>query len=371
MPKIQWMKTPTMMVFVYKDKILNVRKDSQQYKAVSKLMRCKDREEQLIDYLYPELRIKKYTKDDYKIKDRKIVKADTEEPLPNGLQKKLLEMSAGYPYTAYKNFCKNLSMNPDKNSREQLYSFLEKYHFPITIDGYFLAYKYVTELEKERNGHSAGTLVDSHSSTFNNNPGKIVAMDRDKCVSDPNRDCEAGLHVAAFEYASSCGGGQVIIEVLVNPKDVVSVPTAYNCQKMRVCRYKVLKRNKKEVRDSYLSSKFIAGKKLKEKNSLETELEQMSARQIVAFVKAETGHQITNCLKSKKPILKKALQILEFKENSSSKDIIDLTGMTSAQVVEEVRKQTGYKITFSLKSKKAILRKAEALFMEHGLGVKF
>jgi len=370
MPKIQWMKTPTMIIFVCKDKVLNVRKGSQQYKSVSGMMRHKDREEQLIAFLYPELRIQQYTKNDYKIKDRKIVKADTQEPLPVGLQKKLIEMSAGYPYTSYKNFCKNLSMNPDKNSREQLYSFLEKYHFPITIDGYFLAYKYVTELEEARKGHPKGTLVDGRTNTFNNNPGKIVAMDRDKCVSDPTKDCEAGLHVAAYEYASKCGGGNVIIEVLVNPKDVVSVPIAYDCQKMRVCRYKVLKRNQKEVGDSYLSSKFIAGK-LKEKSSLEAELEQMSARQVVDFVEKETGHKITNNLKSKKPILKKALRILEFKENVSSKDIIDLTGMTSAQIVEKVHKQTGYKITFSLKSKKAILRKAEAVFMEHGLGVKF
>jgi len=370
MSEIQWITTSTMMVFVYNDKVLNVMKESERYKEVSKLIKANDGEG-LKAYLYPEFRVKKYTSGEYSVtKEKKVVKTDTGEALPECLQNKLMEFSReSFPYKAFKKFCSNLMLNPDPRSREQLYGYLEKYAFPITNDGCFLAYKYVT-VYSDGGSFANGTLVDSHSKTFNNNPGKIVAMDRDKCDSDPRNECSTGLHVAAYDYARNCGSGSVIIEVLVNPKDVVSIPKDYDFKKMRVCRYQVLRRNESEVKKSYLSSNFIAGKvkEMAETFSESVPLEKMSAKDIVAYVKEKAGQTITLSLKSKKSILRKAKELL--KTGHTNEEVkIKLSGLSALQVVELVQKQTGYRITFSLKSKKAILRKANLVLTEHGLKV--
>jgi predicted RNase H-like nuclease (RuvC/YqgF family) len=44
--------------------------------------------------------------------------------------------------------------------------------------------------------------------------------------------------VACFDYAK--GFGEKLVEVLVNPADVVCVPVDYNGTKMRVCRFEVV-----------------------------------------------------------------------------------------------------------------------------------
>src|SRR5690606_24725742 len=55
---------------------------------------------------------------------------------------------------------------------------------------------------------------------------------------NPNNTCSFGLHVACFDYAK--GFGPRLIEVKVNPADVVCVPTDYNGTKMRVCKFEVI-----------------------------------------------------------------------------------------------------------------------------------
>jgi hypothetical protein len=68
-------------------------------------------------------------------------------------------------------------------------------------------------------------------------------MDRDDVDPDRNRTCSAGLHCCSQEYLPEfgCGAGNKIVEVRVDPKDVVAVPTDYNNTKMRVCKYEVLR----------------------------------------------------------------------------------------------------------------------------------
>ena len=383
MPKIQWLSTPKMMVFVHNDKILNVLKGSEQYKVISKLLKKKD-EKGMIDFLYPETRLARYTKGDYQVTQKETYKADTGEVLktkeisdantgemlPDYLKKKLLEFSGGMPYESFKNFLKNLEKNPDNRVREQLYKFLESGKFPLTLQGEFIAYKYVYVTSEDKEKFPIGTLVDSYSKSFNNNPGMVVAMDRSSCNSDPRQECSTGLHVASYAYAKKCGSGEVLIEVLVNPKDVVSVPNDYNHQKMRVCRYKVLSRNFKEINESYLKAKVIAGKLEKTDNvDLKSKLEAMSSRDVVEYVLTNTGKRITISLKSKKSIINKALLFMDFDKKVSSKDVFDLRELSASQIIEKVFNQTGEKITFSLKSKKAILRKATEVLMENGIKV--
>jgi hypothetical protein len=65
-------------------------------------------------------------------------------------------------------------------------------------------------------------------------------MDRKDCDPDRKNACSRGLHVAAFSYAHDQYSNGNLIEVKVNPRDVVAVPEDHNNEKMRVCEYEVL-----------------------------------------------------------------------------------------------------------------------------------
>jgi len=82
---------------------------------------------------------------------------------------------------------------------------------------------------------------DSHTGkTYLNKPGATISMPREKVDADRRNTCSRGLHVAAWDYAQGFRGTRLLL-VKVNPRDVVAVPPDYNEQKMRVCKYLVLK----------------------------------------------------------------------------------------------------------------------------------
>lgn len=143
-------------------------------------------------------------------------------------------------------FWDRLKSNPSKTSQEELYGFIEKNHVPITPDGHFIAYKSVDK-----------DFLDSYTHTFDNTPGQIVSMPRDQVNPDRNKTCSHGLHVAAFRYAKHVYRGDIMLEVDVDPKDVVSVPIDYDRQKMRVCKYKVLRvyKGAVEIKDEIVEPK--------------------------------------------------------------------------------------------------------------------
>lgn len=158
--------------------------------------------------------------------------------LPQVLSERLVDLKEdGMPVTALVNFWENLKQNPSMNSREQLYKFLEQNGHPLTEDGHFIAYRGVRTDFKDR-----------HSGTFDNSPGSVCEVPRENVDDNPNRTCSAGLHVAAFEYAN--GFAPITVEVKVNPRDVVAVPTDYNGQKMRVCRFEVIQVCEREITDT-------------------------------------------------------------------------------------------------------------------------
>jgi len=167
------------------------------------------------------------------------------EELPVGLSDKLLELvGADQDTLALENFWNNLKQNPTESSREGLFDFLAANRIPITRDGCFITYKKVRD-----------DYLDSHTGkTHQNLPGKTVAMPRDQVDSDRNNTCSSGLHVAAFEYASGFSGTR-LMEVKVNPRDVVAVPPDYKEQKMRVCKYQVLR----ETTTEYVEPLYEAG----------------------------------------------------------------------------------------------------------------
>jgi hypothetical protein len=67
-------------------------------------------------------------------------------------------------------------------------------------------------------------------------------MPREEVDEDPNRTCSTGLHVACFDYAKDFG--ERLIEVKVNPRDVVAVPVDYNGTKLRCCQFEVIREGK-------------------------------------------------------------------------------------------------------------------------------
>lgn len=135
------------------------------------------------------------------------------------------------PDSSYIRFLDNLAQNPDQRMQEQLYGFLKHTDVKINEDGMVLAYKAVSH-----------NFKDIHSNTFDNSVGAVVEMPRDEVDDDPENTCSHGLHVAAASYIPQYGRKEYqhrVVQVLINPKDFVSIPVDYNFAKARVCRYTV------------------------------------------------------------------------------------------------------------------------------------
>ena len=153
------------------------------------------------------------------------------ERIGSYLESRVLEFAQNnLPYEHLANFWCRLRKNPSKNSVEQLYRFLEKARCPITKDGTFIAYKSVRK-EKDR-------MVSHHDGETVHAIGIPVSMLRDKVVDDPSQACGPGLHVGSYEYAQGFGGNNsIILEMEVDPADVVSVPTDCSSGKCRCASY--------------------------------------------------------------------------------------------------------------------------------------
>jgi len=161
----------------------------------------------------------------------------------NGIQvdKVIFEKIAGFKSLGIdtepiEKFTQKLLSNPNYESISDLYRFLESNKLPINDDGNFIAYKAVSS-----------DFKDFHSRSYDNSPGKTVSMPRDSVQFDRNITCSRGLHFAAYKYARDfMGSSGRLIVVEIDPADVVSIPTDYNNEKGRCCKYKVLS----EVTDS-------------------------------------------------------------------------------------------------------------------------
>ena len=133
----------------------------------------------------------------------------------------------------------------------------------MDIDGKFSIVK--TEVVADNNGnfiapqHVAGNLdemfnsmndlggdvdapefTDWHGGSTQIRLGSPVSMPRSSCDSNPNNTCSSGLHVGAPGYVKGFGGGggdTVFLATLVNPMNVVAVPSDYSYMKMRCCEY--------------------------------------------------------------------------------------------------------------------------------------
>ena len=151
-------------------------------------------------------------------------------------------------YVALVNFLEKVQTNPDERSRTQLYDWIKAQDgLTITEQGDMVGYKYV--IEDDTHGYRSSTAgrepvrvtTSEFSEVFTGqipNPiDGLVEMPRNLVDSDPTRTCSVGLHVGAWNYVKN---SSIILEVHVNPRDVVAVPTDYNGEKVRACRYRVV-----------------------------------------------------------------------------------------------------------------------------------
>jgi len=160
------------------------------------------------------------------------------EELHSSLSVRMIRMlQDGFDIKPMVAFMENLMLNPSKRAVTELYGFLEKNNLPITPDGNFLAYKKIRQDYK-----------DCHSGTMDNSVGNVVEMERNRVDDDQNRTCSTGLHFCSRDYLNHFGGERIVI-VKINPRDVVSIPNDYNDSKGRACRYEVVDEIDKEKAD--------------------------------------------------------------------------------------------------------------------------
>jgi hypothetical protein len=148
-------------------------------------------------------------------------------------------------FTPFVRFFERIEANPIQDSKEYLYQWLMAEKFSITDDGMIVGYKSVYAFEDGYRSVSSGTAsvngVEFQHTSIPQREGDVVTMPRSSVALDPSQACSVGLHVGTWNYASTFSG-DVKIEVLVDPSDVVSVPHDCNGNKMRVCKYTVGRR---------------------------------------------------------------------------------------------------------------------------------
>lgn len=183
----------------------------------------------------------------------------------------------------FKNFWTLVSLNPDSRVRNNLFWFIRKWDMQITESGLLIAYrnadikeeaKYTTDQVKavinayykekyinhndpyqevffigERmvnlgevydeivNGGGSPVYTDQYSHSTEIRLGHPVSIPREECDADQEHSCSRGLHTGAKGWLRKNYYGKVGLMVLVNPANVVAVPTRDSYGKMRTCEY--------------------------------------------------------------------------------------------------------------------------------------
>lgn len=147
-------------------------------------------------------------------------------------------------------FLERLYQNPQPESRDMLWDWIRDRNLILCKNGMVIGWKGVSaDFSSTRTG--VGDLVNGEpvSKVFNN-PGNVVEKPRSQVTFDPSLTCAQGLHIGTYSFARDFIGflGKVV-EVLFSPADVVSVTSDAEGQKIRVCKYKVLREVTEERKD--------------------------------------------------------------------------------------------------------------------------
>jgi hypothetical protein len=172
------------------------------------------------------------------------------ELLPAPLAQKVFSLiEQNLPVTLLEKFWENLKKNPSYNSVRELYDFLSYKELPITEDGCFLAYRGLGNDFYSIRGNTSTKVIQGDVNSqgqIYNGVGEHIEVQRNCVDDDRNQTCSPGLHAGSWDYARDWSQGKMVV-VKINPKDVVSVPSDYNCQKLRCCAYTVVSEVEVEI----------------------------------------------------------------------------------------------------------------------------
>ena len=371
--KIKAIVSEKTIVIHYDGKKVNIQKQTDQtlFQEVSLLIDNKDEKALIAKFKSIKEIAEKFSNKMIEVdNDGKATLKGSDRVIPPAVIKKMLELEKDQQdFLPLIRFWRKLQKNPSTNSREQLYGFMLANHIPITEQGDIVVEKGVSQ----KRGGVPGHLIDGHSGTVDNSVGQTVEMPRSGVVDDPKQTCSRGLHVGAPDFVRNHWNQKIIIECVVNPEDVVSVPVDYRNTKMRVCKYKVMGYSSKSERTNQVVavSDFVTlpseavlkllkdgvegGKEQNEPNEkqavvtsikvnksitttneyVET-LSKMTAGKIITHVEEVTGTKITLNPKNKKAIIKKGAELLEIFHTAKQ---IAKTQETQDEVIATVKKQ--------------------------------
>lgn len=221
-------------------------------KVVAGLLGGNLTDEELLELISPfELIYKKLTKLSERVSRKGMRLFFDGDPVANALAQHIIKiMDEGAPeeeWQAYIRFWEKVATNPSTKSQDELFLFIEKHGLLLTPDGDAVFYK-----STRRDGSSTyagyGIVdgVEYENANLKNHVGAVVEIPRSMVDGNRGIACSVGLHVGDFSYASTYSDR--LWTVLVNPRDVVSVPSDANERKIRVCRYTVIEENADRVK---------------------------------------------------------------------------------------------------------------------------
>jgi hypothetical protein len=218
------------LTVILKNKAHQVIPDHTNYKLILEAL-PKATEDELLELVDIEKAVATFSQGQVTIQNSKVMFEG--EEVHGSISKRILEfMSKGLPFEPLVKFLENLMDNPSMQSQKELYDFLEHENLPVTEDGCFLAYKAVRS-----------DFKDKWQGVFDNSVGQVCEMRRAKVDDNRKVGCSQGLHAGALNYVANYGSvdaGDNIVIVKINPKDVVSVPSDCDCEKLRTCKYEVV-----------------------------------------------------------------------------------------------------------------------------------
>lgn len=88
----------------------------------------------------------------------------------------------------------------------------------------------------------SGVVVDYHTGKVPQIVGAYYEMELKHVDKNPNQTCSHGLHISTEKYARGFirNDNGILFKVEVDPRDIISVPTDYNFEKIRATKYKIL-----------------------------------------------------------------------------------------------------------------------------------
>jgi hypothetical protein len=172
------------------------------------------------------------------------------DELDTVLTQKILEMldEDNDDWQAFVNFLDKLYLNPNSNARDAFYGWLSSRPFGLTPEGDVIGYKSVeackegkAEFQSHTNGPAIVNGEEYDKSTGLGVPqsvGDTVEKPRSSVDTSTSHECSDGLHVGTYSFARDFHDSATVLKVIVNPRDVVGVPTAvHGSEKFRCCRY--------------------------------------------------------------------------------------------------------------------------------------